>query len=160
MRVEEVEHENKSGCQQRLITVNDLRCVQCPTWQEARKECREPEEQAGDSDDHHAPEYCEVVEFLKIRPAIARRPLAHVKEVLDVAKEVRDILRLRRHGVRAPEHTFLTTNDRSYKHIQYVNEHVAKCADRCHAVQEAGRFDSTKYINQRLGPRCSTELER
>ena len=136
--VEEMEDEYEARCQQRFVTVYDVGRIERPAGQETRDDVRYPQEQARDTDNRDTPKDRQVIELLEVGPAIARWPFTQVEEVLDITNEIRHILGLRHHGIRAPEHAAFLLECPANEDIEDVHEHVAERSDRRDPVQEAG----------------------
>ena len=159
MGVEEVENENEPGCQQRLIAVYDVGGIQRPAGQEAREKRREPQHQARQTDDHDAPEYREIVEFLPVGPAIASRLFAQVGEVANVREVVPDVLGLRHHRVGSPQQPVLVSEQAAEEQVKEVEGHVTERAYRSQPVYDSREVQTAEQVYQLLCPDGVVELQ-
>ncbi len=99
MCIKEVDGEDKSNRQQRFVAVDDLRNIDEPAGEKTRKEDREPEHQATETNYCHTPEYSQVVEFLPVGPSTIIGSWAPAQEPLYGGNEIFYILLVEPEGV-------------------------------------------------------------
>ena len=86
--IEEMHGKDEARGQQRLVAVNDGCDVEERTRDKSREEHREPQREAGGTDDRDSPEHREIVEFFPVRPAAIGRPLAQADKPLQRAYQL------------------------------------------------------------------------
>jgi hypothetical protein len=161
MRVEEVDREDESGRQQRLVRMDDGRHVDEPTGQEIREELGEPQDQAAEPDHADAPEHGEVVELLPVSPAPVTGPFTLAHEPLDGGDELFAVPLVEEHALR-PEDELPPGLARDVAPVDQVDDvarEVEEGDQRAHAVQGARRLEAAEDVGQPLGPAQVAELQ-
>ena len=163
----EVDGEDKAGCQQSFVRVNDRCNIEHPAWQEVAEDLREPEHQAGSADGKHTPEDGEEIEFLPVGPALEGRFWTEEEEPTDHTDDVADIAQVRAKRIGSEEacqphvaRPLLLGQEEEVKAQDQSRDEVVEGQDCATTVDQACIVSTTKEVHHAHGPLLVGKFER